>query len=183
MTCALAVNGGALAENLYSPSSWSALAGDRRATQVGDSLTILVYENSRASDSAGSNSKKSSAFNGHVTAGTFDKSGGFGLNGSSDNQGSTDRSGGMVAQISASVDEVMPNGDLRVSGTQLIRLNGNHTTIKVKGRVRPADISSSNVVLSTRLADAQIDYDGKGFVSRSGKPGIITRIFNFLGLM
>jgi flagellar L-ring protein precursor FlgH len=183
MTLALAMHTNALADNLYSPSSWSALAGDRRAAQVGDGLTILIYENASAKDAAGSGSKKSNALNGRVNAGSFDKSAGFGLSGSSDNQGTTDRSGGMVAQISATVDEVLPNGDLRISGAQLIRLNGNHTTIKVKGRVRPADISPSNIVLSTRLADAQIDYDGKGFVSRSGKPGIITRIFNFLGLM
>ncbi|MEO7680134.1 MAG: flagellar basal body L-ring protein FlgH, partial [Sphingomonas sp.] len=52
----------------------------------------------------------------------------------------------------------------------------------VRGRVRAADIGADNRVLSSRIADAQIDYDGKGFVSRSAKPGILNRVFRFLGL-
>jgi len=54
--------------------------------------------------------------------------------------------------------------------------------IGVRGRIRPYDISAENAVLSSRIADAQIDYDGKGFVSRSAKPGLLNRIFSFLGL-
>ena len=52
----------------------------------------------------------------------------------------------------------------------------------MRGRIRPADITSDNSVLSSRIADAQINYDGKGFVSRSAKPGVINRVFSFLGL-
>jgi flagellar L-ring protein precursor FlgH len=48
--------------------------------------------------------------------------------------------------------------------------------------VRSADIRADNTILSNRIADAQIDYDGRGFVSRSAKPGLINRIFSFLGL-
>lgn len=174
----------ATAATLYAPGNWPALAADRRASQVGDILTILVYENATASNSASSGSTKSSKLDGRIAAGSsFDKSAGIGIGGSSDNQGSTGRSGRMVAQISATVEEVLPNGDLRVGGSQLLHLNGERTTIKVKGRVRAADISASNAVLSSRLADAQIDYDGTGFVSRSGRPGIVARIFNWLGLL
>lgn len=174
----------AFGENLYVPGNWSALAADMRASHVGDVLTIVIYESATASNSASSGSKKSSRVEGSITAGdVLNESAGLKLGGGSDNQGTNGRSGRMVAQISATVEEVLPNGDLRVAGTQLLNLSGERTAIKVKGRVRAADITGANIVLSSRLADAQIDYDGSGFVSRSGKPGIVSRIFNFLGLM
>ena len=78
---------------------------------------------------------------------------------------------------------VLPNGDLEIAGAQRLNINRERTVIRVRGRVRPTDISADNMVLSSRIADASIDYDGAGFVTRSGRPGLVTRIFNFLGLM
>jgi len=181
--------GGALppiahASDLYTPGSWPALASDRTASSVGDTLVILVVENASASNSATSASRKNRKIDGSIRAGsTLNESGGIVLGGTSDNQGSTARAGRMVAQISAVVESVLPNGDLRVLGEQNLNINGERTHIRVRGRVRPADISTTNVVLSSRLAEAAIDYDGSGFVSRSGKPGIVTKIFNWLGLL
>lgn len=176
--------GPAGAADLYAPGNWSALASDRKSAQQGDILTIVVYENATAQNTATSGSRKNRKIEGGISAGSaFNEQGGVRLDGSSDNEGSTGRSGRMVAQISAVVDEVLPNGDLRVSGSQFLNINGERTTIKVKGRVRPADISAGNAVLSSRLADAMIDYDGSGFVSRSGSPGLISRIFNWMGLL
>jgi len=174
----------ASADNLYRPGSWPALASDRNARQVGDLVTILVYENASATNSASSGSAKSAKMQGAVTAGhSFNKSGGVEETGASDSSGTTGRSGQMVAQISATVSAVEPNGDLDIRGEQVIHINGERTLIKIKGRVRTADISTANTVLSTRLADAMIDYDGSGFVSRSARPGIVTRIFSWLGLL
>jgi flagellar L-ring protein precursor FlgH len=81
------------------------------------------------------------------------------------------------------VEEVLPNGDLRISGEQELDIAGERSHIRLKGRVRRSDISASNAVLSSRIADARIEYNGKGFASRGAKPGIISRVFNFLGLM
>ena len=89
----------------------------------------------------------------------------------------------MVAQISVRVDQVYPNGDLGVSGASALNISGERTNIRIRGRVRPTDISGSNTILSARLADAQIAYEGSGFVSRSARPGILQRIFGFLGIM
>jgi flagellar L-ring protein FlgH len=173
----------AQADDLYHPGGWSALASDRNARQVGDVLTVLVYENSSASDSASSGSAKDSRVEGTVHGGSLSKSGGLDFTGGSQSNGSTGRSGQMVAQISVRVGGLEPNGDLDVSGEQVLHINREHTLIRIKGRVRPADISSSNTVLSSRIADAAIDYDGSGFVSRSARPGPLTRLFNWLGLM
>lgn len=173
----------ALADNLYSGGNWSAVATDRRAQQVGDIITIVVYESASASNTAGTNSKKGISLDGSISGGSLNESGGLGLSGSSDAMGGTVRSGKMVAQISGTVETVLPNGDLIIVGQQAMNINGEKTIIKVRGRIRPSDITASNMILSSRIADATIDYDGKGFVSRSAKPGILTKIFNFLGLM
>ena len=171
------------AADLYTHDGWAALASDRIARKTGDLLTVLVYENATASDSADSSTQKSSAINGQVSAGPlFGGSGSLNLSNDSDNTGSTHRSGAMVAQITAVVDDVLPNGDLHITGSQVLDINGEKTKIGLRGRVRLADISQTNVVLSSRIADAMIDYDGSGFVSRSAKPGIITRLFQWLGL-
>jgi flagellar L-ring protein precursor FlgH len=89
----------------------------------------------------------------------------------------------MVAQISVRVDQVYPNGDLGISGAQALNISGERTNIRIRGRVRPTDISGNNTVPSARIAEAVIDYDGTGFVSRSARPGLVQRIFRFLGLM
>jgi flagellar L-ring protein FlgH len=173
-----------LGEDLYRSGGWSALATDRRAERVGDTLTILVYESSNASNSVASGSKKRSGIDAQLQAGTnFDKSASFGFGGKYDGQGQTFRSGKMVAQLGATIDVILPNGDFRVSGLQKIKLNGEMTSIKVSGRVRKDDVSGQNSVLSSKIADAVIEYDGKGFSSRSAKPGVVTRLFQMLGML
>lgn len=183
-TALIPLAGGVQAADLSANSRFSALASDRVAHGVGDSITILIYENATASNDASSGSKKNSQVSGSLRAGrSIDEDASIGLGGSSTNQGSTGRSGHMVAQMSGVVEDVLPNGDLRVTGEQLLNINGERTLIRIKGRVRAADISASNTVLSSRLAEAAIDYDGTGFVTRSAKPGVIGRIFNWLGLL
>jgi flagellar L-ring protein precursor FlgH len=174
----------AQAADLYPHDGWAALTTDRKAHHVGDALTILVYESATASDTASNGSQRDSNFGGQLSAGTsFNKSADLSLNSGTNTTGSTGRSGGMVAEISAVVDNVLPNGDLHVLGAQTININGEHTNIHVQGRVRLADIGADNTVLSNRLADASIDYDGSGFVSRSAAPGLLTRVFNWLGIL
>jgi flagellar L-ring protein precursor FlgH len=182
LTFFLMLSAPATAADLYQRDNWSALASDRNAYKVGDILTVIVYETATASNSANSGSSRNTDVSGSVSAGSFDKSAKLGIQNGSDNSGTTGRSGGMVAQISVVVDNVLPNGDLHVTGAQVLNINDDKTNIRVAGRVRPSDISAANAVLSNRLADATIDYNGSGFISSSAKPGIVTRIFNWLGL-
>jgi flagellar L-ring protein precursor FlgH len=174
----------AASADLYKPGNFPALVADRHADQVGDSLTVIINENSNASNSAQKNTTKTTNVGGQITAGSsLSQSLQLGLNGAFDGSGQTGRADKMIAQISVVVDQVLPNGDLHVTGDQSLNINGDHTRIKLKGRVRIADISANNTVLSTNLAEAVIDYDGKGFVAGSTNPGIVTRIFNWLGLL
>ena len=176
------LSGPAHAVDLFKSDGWTAMASDRSARRVGDILTVVVYESATASNSASSSSNRGTQVGGGVSGSGFNYSGNLNLRNDSDNSGATGRSGGMVAQISVTVDGILPNGDLQVSGAQELNINGDKTNIHIKGRVRQADIAN-NAVLSNRLADAIIDYDGVGFVSSSAKPGLVTRIFNWLGLI
>lgn len=179
----LCLGGQAMATDLYSPGQWSAMATDRQAGAVGDSLTVIVYENSLGQNTAQTGSKREGAISGAIGADDRSDTAQMRLNGQFDSTAQNGRSGKLVAQISVVVDAILPNGDLHVSGQQLLNISGERTRINLKGRVRRQDISNYNTVLSSRLADAVIDYDGTGFVSRGGKPGVVGRIFNWLGLM
>lgn len=172
------------AADLYQNGNWASLAADRRPSQVGDIVTVVVLNNSAASNSVATGSKRKNSIDADVSlAGSFDKSGSLGFGGSYDGRGTNMRTDKMAAQLSARVTQVLANGDLLIAGWQAMRINGDTTNIKVSGRVRPADINSDNQVFSSRVADARIEYDGRGFAARSARPGIVTRIFNALGIL
>ena len=158
--------GGASADDLFRPNAWSSLASDRTAERVGDSLTVLIFESSQATDASKKSNNGALGLSGRYENGNGNNDqvgvqGSYSL-GSGDQTG---HSGHMVARISVVVDDVLPNGDLYVSGEQLMNINGRKVRIFLSGRVRRADIASSNVVLSTSLADARIVY-GKPELTR-----------------
>ena len=172
----------AQADQLFEPGNWPAVAADRKAGQVGDIVTVLIVEGARASSRLENNSDRSTQVGGGLGAGGIDESADLRFGGSYTGRGEVVRSEQFVAQMTATVVEQLPNGDLIIQGAQNMQINDEETKIGVRGRVRRTDISGDNTVPSYRLADAQIDYDGEGFVSRSAKPGLISRIFTFLGI-
>ncbi|WP_034158879.1 flagellar basal body L-ring protein FlgH [Sphingomonas sp. ERG5] len=172
----------AWADDLYKPNGWSAMSADRTARQVGDALTVIVYQAAEATNTAKSDSSKSSRLSGQISGGSLAESGNLSFGGGYTGGGQVQRSERFVTQITVVVSEVLPNGDLIVTGEQQMRVNGETSNIGVRGRVRLADITADNMVASNRVANAQINYDGRGFVSKSAKPGLINRVFRFLGL-
>lgn len=164
-------------------AGWPALASDRTAAAPGDSLTVFIVEASSAATTAQSGSQRDTRLSGSIGAGgQIEQSGSLGLQGGFDGRGQLSRSGRLVGQIGVVVQEVLPNGDLRIAGAQTIEIDGERTAIRIDARVRPADISGDNTVLSSRLADAHIVYDGDGTLSRGGRPGPINRILSWFGL-
>lgn len=175
---------GAAQAQLYQHNNWAAMASDRRASAVGDILTVIVLENNNASNTVQTGTNRHTQIGGNISAGSsFNESVSAGLRGQFDGAGQTGRSGRMVAQISVRVDQVYPNGDLGIAGASALNIGGERTNIRIRGRVRSADITGTNTILSGRIADAQIDYEGRGFASRSARPGFLQRIFSFLGIL
>jgi len=170
------------AEQLFRGDSWSAVASDRKAAGVGDAVTVVILEATRASSRLENNSSRKSQTGGGLQVGGIDESASLQFGGSYSGRGEVVRAEQFVAQMTATVIERTGNGDLLIEGRQNLLINGEQTSIGVRGRIRPQDISPENLVPSSRIAEAQIDYDGKGFVSRSAKPGLLNRIFSFLGI-
>jgi flagellar L-ring protein precursor FlgH len=97
-----------------------------------------------------------------------------------DGLGSTQQSDTLDATVSAIVTQVMPNGSLTIEGQRQITVNGEKQTLHVKGIVRDQDISARNTVVSTSLANAEITYEGEGMISRQQKPGLISRLLDWI---
>ncbi|NLA58040.1 MAG: flagellar basal body L-ring protein FlgH [Firmicutes bacterium] len=76
--------------------------------------------------------------------------------------------------------EVLPNGNLVIEGTQSLIVNNETQEITVRGVIRPQDIEPDNTILSTYIADATISYQGSGILGAQDKPGILTRILNWI---
>jgi flagellar L-ring protein precursor FlgH len=183
LVTALCGPGQAFAADLYDSKSYAALTADRRALRVGDLVTIVVMEQSDASNTTDTNSSKSTS----LSAGASTLSGrqkGANLNWSGDIQGSgsVQRAGRMAAQLTVTVREQRANGDLLVQGEQEIDVHGEKTHIRLSGWLRRADISEANTALSSRLADAHIDYAGAGDVTERARPGVLARVLSWLGL-
>jgi flagellar L-ring protein precursor FlgH len=172
----------ALAASLYKAGSYRPLTSDLRSYAVGDALTVLIVENSSAQSEADSTATRDLSIDGGSHGIVHQNAFGAELKRGSSGKGETNRTGSLQATVSVRVQEVAANGDLVVHGVQRITVNGETQTISVSGVARPVDISADNVVLSSRLTNADIRYTGKGFVDRSQREGWISRIFSWLGL-
>ncbi len=177
-----AASGAASADDLYQGSQWAAVATDQSAREVGDILTVVVYQSAEARNAAQNSSRTRRGFEGGIEGGSVDESATLQLDGSYSGQGEVRRSESFITQISVSITEVLPNGDFVIAGDQQMYINGERTTVRIRGRVRPQDIMGANEVFSTRIADAEISYDGRGFVSRNARPNWVHRLFSLLGL-
>ena len=174
----------AAAESLYQEGAFRPLTADNKAFRAGDSLTIQVFENSSASTSANTGTRRGNDITGSVTHTGNKVVGqlGIGVAGEFDGGGRTQRANKLLATLTVTVQEVLANGELRVAGEQLLTVNDELQKVNLEGRVRPQDISDGNVVLSTRLADARITYVGEGDVSDRARRSGWRKVLDWLGL-
>lgn len=171
------------AVNLYHSDDYRPLTSDRRGKKIGDVITVLVTESSSAAASAGTQTDKSN--NGGIshTTPSRQRSYSLGLSENFDGGGKISRTGRLLAQLSVTVIDIGPNGDLYVKGDQNIEINGEKQSISLEGRVRPVDISEANTVASSRISDAKITYIGDGVLAESQHKGWLSRVLSFLGLI
>lgn len=180
---------GASPGSLYTASGRLAdNARDVRAGEVNDIVTIIVNEAASAVVSGTSNSSRKSSVNASIT-------GAYGittpkltnlLGATNDTElagaGSTSRNLTLSTTISARVVEVQSNGNLVIEGTKDIGVNSDKQSITVRGIVRPADLSSGNMVNSVQVANLQVKVTGKGVVGDAvRRPNFLYRFL--LGLL
>lgn len=163
------------------------LFSDQKANHVGDAVTILVVETSSATNNAQTTASRTSNLSLTAT-GNLPSSpntspsvgAAAGTTNSFTGQGGTSSSGSIQAQISATVDSVLPNGNLWVVGNRTIVINGEEQIIKISGVIRPSDIQTDNSVYSYNISDATIIFKGNGIVSRVQEPGWLTKFFHWI---
>ena len=109
-----------------------------------------------------------------MVAATASGSDSFKANGTANNTNTA------TGNVTVTVIEVKDNGNLVVEGTQSIWNNKNEHRITVQGVVRPDDISPDNTIVSSKVADATLRFDGKGPLNAKQHQGILTQIFNIL---
>jgi len=188
--CALAmlvcaVPSGALAQR--SGSLWrderGSLFTDLRATKAGDTVTVLVMESSIASQKAATDLKRDSNFKVGPGKGFLFKNIGemsYGGSSTSKGEGSTSRSSNLITRLTATVTDVLPNGNLVIQGEREIRMNEENQLIRLSGVIRPSDVSPDNTVSSTLIADARIELTGKGPIAQRQREGILTQLIRLL---
>ncbi len=172
--------------SLFQQAYGLSLFDDRKALRVGDIITIQLSERTVSRKSSGVSVTKDSSANfdagpilGRVptlNGRTLETAVGQKRDFSGD--ADADQSNSLQGNITVTVAEVLPNGNLVVRGEKWMTLNRGDEFIRISGIVRPDDISPSNTVVSTRLANAKISYSGTGTLADSQSMGWLARFFN-----
>lgn len=95
-------------------------------------------------------------------------------------QGSTGRTERFVATVPVVVRRVLPNGNLFVEGHRVILVNEEEHHFYVSGVVRPIDIDQQNSIKSSQVADAEIEFVGRGVITNNEEEGWLRRVITFL---
>jgi flagellar L-ring protein precursor FlgH len=166
---------------VFAPDSVLSLISDSRAFRVGDVVTVTLQETTQASKAAGTTFSKNSdaAITPLTVAGHAVKSDiSIDAKRSFDGNATSTQQNALTGAITVVVQEVMPNGLLKVSGEKNLTLNQGEEMLRLKGYLRPADIDSNNQVSSQRIANAKIMYSGQGTLADANTAGWLTRFFN-----
>ena len=184
----------------YAESIWRKMGNnekgmfaDKRASRVGDILTVLVEESSRMVNSRRTKTEKKSAINNKVTQFLFSAAAsGFGThngelpatNVSGDN---THEGGGEICnqqtvtgRISVIVIDTLPNGNLVVEGVRVVSYSGETQYMVLRGIVRIYDIEVDNTILSSEIADARVEFISEGSLTENQRKGWFVKINNLL---
>ncbi len=172
--------------SLYHEGFQMQLFNDQLAHQVGDVITVVLQESTVSKKSSKSSIKKESSNDmpaptlfgdslelmGKELSASIDQKRDF------DGEAKADQSNSLSGNITVTVADVLPNGNLLVRGEKWMELNNGDEFIRISGLVRPQDIEPDNTVISTRLANARITYSGKGQFADANHMGWFSRFFN-----
>ncbi|MFX1763582.1 flagellar basal body L-ring protein FlgH [Paraburkholderia sp. A1RI-2L] len=156
---------------------------DQRPRNIGDILTIVISENINATKSSGANTKRGGSTN--LAAPVAGFAPGFftrmNLTASGANQfdatGGANASNTFTGVITVTVTNVLPNGNLVVSGEKQMLINQGNEYVRFSGVVNPNTVAGDNSVLSTDVADAKIEYSAKGVIDEAETMGWLQRFF------
>ena len=170
--------------SIYQAGTSRTLFEDRRARYVGDTMTILITETTSASTKSNTSASRSTSISASVPtiSGLPGKSlQGLDLSASSANslagKGDAAANNVFTGSITVTVIEVLPNGNLQVSGEKQVSIGAGTEFIRLSGIVNPYFISTANTISSTNVADARIEYKESGVISEAQIMGWLARFF------
>ena len=173
---------------IYQAGHDVALFENAVARRVGDTLTIRLNERTNASKSSSTTTKKSTTVDmpGPIIARPprdgerhRDPRGAASTtNAEFDGEGDSSQSNRLEGDITVTVAQRLPNGNLLVRGQKWIAINQGKEYVRIQGIVRPIDIDPDNSISSLKVADAMIAYGGKGALADANTPGLLSRFFN-----
>lgn len=176
--------------SLWRPDGRNAnLFSDYRAFREQDLVVVRIEENADARRSADTNLSRETEFSASLQAFlrtvqavtpqvdlTAGLKSGVGFKG----DGRTARTEKLTATVPAVVKKVLPNGNLFIEGHRVVLVNSEEQHFYISGVVRPIDIAQDNSVRSSYVADAEIEFTGRGVLTDNQKPGLFTRLWNFI---
>ncbi len=172
--------------SLFNTNHATNLYDDSKPHGIGDIVTVMMEEKTKAAKSADADLSKSnnssmdpiSVGGRPLTINDYD----FSYELSNDNNfkgnASANQSNSLSGSITVEVVEVLANGNLVIRGEKWLTLNSGDEYIRLSGTIRPDDISFDNTIASTRISNARIQYSGTGTQKDMQQPGFLARFFN-----
>lgn len=182
------------ANSLWRPGA-RAFFKDQRAKDVGDILTVAVTIADNASLTSVLNNNRTSSEKAQManlagfenslasllpSGANLSSLANLGATSVALNNGKTERSETINVTMAAVITQVLPNGNLVISGRQEFRVNYEMRELSIQGIIRPEDISSSNSISSEKIAEARVYYGGRGMVSDVTQPRWGQEIFDIV---
>ena len=173
--------------SLFNTNTFNDLYSDKKALRTGDIITVKLEESTQATKAAKTETDKETEASldpviglGGLPVNIGGDSIQFGIGSDSSFTGDSksNQSNSLVGDISVNVMRVLPNGNLVIRGEKWVTLNTGEEFIRLEGLVRPQDVSADNTVESNRIANARIQYSGKGQPQEAQSPGWLTRFFS-----
>jgi flagellar L-ring protein FlgH len=182
----------------FADSLWTAPTGaersmyaDRKATRIGDIVTVVVSETAATQSSQSKKSTKESSIDAGVSSFLFPGSGLGKHNGelpATSVTGKSDFSGGgqvansqsLTARAAVLVADVLPNGNLVIEGVRVVSFSGEKQYIVLHGIIRPDDITSLNTIASSNIADVRIEFISEGSLTDAQKKTWLLKVYDKL---
>ena len=178
--------------SIYDPARGpQSMIADKTARRPGDLLTVLIAETQDVANQEQSALTRETSLdyaltNFNVKPSAFSVLPDLGAESSDEFNGTANyqKSGSFQARITAIVMDVLPNGNMVISGRREIRIDKEIKTIEFSGIVRRYDVLPNNTIQSEQVAEARVSYIGHGpltnTTNRRGIGGVIHDALSWL---
>ena len=172
--------------SLFDAYSANDLYSDKKAVRVGDIITVMLNESTQASKSAKTETDKATEIGlepivglggNNINIGSESIQLGLTSDASYSGDAKSNQSNSLSGNISVNVMRVLPNGNLMIRGEKWLTLNTGEEFIRLEGIIRASDVAADNTVESNRIANARIQYSGKGEMQDAQTSGWLSQFF------